>query len=916
MSLSIGSRLGPYEITAAIGAGGMGEVFRARDTKLNRDVAIKVLPDAFAHDAERLARFTREAQTLASLNHPNIAAIYGIEDVPAAGPQGSDSRALIMELVDGDDLAAILTRGRIPLHEAVAIARQIAEALEAAHDQAIVHRDLKPANVKVRGDGTVKVLDFGLAKTLSSFGGASSAGRPSAATDLGASAGMIIGTVGYMSPEQARAKPVDRRADIWSFGVVLWEMLSGQPAFKGDDASETLASVLKDSLSPLSLPPQTPPEVKWLIGRCLDRDLRTRLRDIGEARVILARLEGSVTQSGATTLGRPDPIAAVPRWRRLLPWAPLVLLAGLAPLMANWPSRPRASAPALRRLLISVGANAALAPDLGASAVLSPDGTTLAFVARQADTTRLYVRGLDQLQAAAVAGTDGATGPFFSPDGRWIAFFAGGKLKKVPVTGGVPVTLCEAPAGRGGAWTEDNSIVFMPTNTSNTKLMRIEAGGGAPSAFGAQDGASTMQRWPQALPGGRGLLYTAHSTSARFDGASLVVAPMAGGAPKVVVRGGYYGRYVASGHLVYMQQGTLFAVPFDLDRLETTGPAVPALEGVAADPATGGAQVSLSSDGTLVYLPGATTAAANPMDWMTREGGTSVLRAARAEWANPRFAPDGRALALNISDGKQHDIWVYEWTRETLTQLTFDPADDRVPVWTPDGNRVVFSSDRAQPGVSNLYWVNADGTGYGGRLTNSPEDQAAGSWHPGGKVLAFHANRGAGSWDLMLLPVTADKGKLLPGPPTTFLSTEANEMHPMFSPDGKWVAYASDESGGNFDVYVRPYPGPGGKWRVSTGGGNFPRWSPSSRDLVFLNQGRVMVSPYAVVGESFRAEAPRAWSPVGYQGLSTGYPYDLHPDGSRVAIMASRDRAAEADDKAVLFLGFGDYLKRLAPVAK
>ena len=341
------------------------------------------------------------------------------------------------------------------------------------------------------------------------------------------------------------------------------------------------------------------------------------------------------------------------------------------------------------------------------------------------------------MQATALAGTEGAAYPFFSPDGQWIAFFAGGKLKKVSVTGGAPLNLCDAPAGRGGAWTDDDTIIFTPTSAANTRLMRVSASGGAPSASATFGEGGVTQRWPQALPGGKGVLYTEHSATGDFDAANLVVAPLSGGAPKVVVRGGYYGRYVPSGHLLYMQQGTLFAAAFDLDRLETIGQAVPALEGVAADPSAGGAQVAFSSEGTLVYVPGTAAATAHPIDWMTRDGKMSPLRAERAQWANPAFSPDGQKLALDISDGKQRDIWVYEWARDTLTQLTFDPGDDGRPVWTPDGRRIVFSSDRAKPGTENLYWVNADGTGEVTRLTDSPDDQFAFSWHPGGKFLAF-----------------------------------------------------------------------------------------------------------------------------------------------------------------------------------
>jgi serine/threonine-protein kinase len=423
--------------------------------------------------------------------------------------------------------------------------------------------------------------------------------------------------------------------------------------------------------------------------------------------------------------------------------------------------------------------------------------------------------------------------------------------------------------------------------------------------------------WPQALPDRKDILYTENSAAAS-DSANIVIAPLAGGTPKVVVRGGYYGRYVSSGHLIYMQQGTLFAAPFDLSRLETIGPAVPALEGIAFNSGSGHAKLGISSEGTLVHVPGGATAASNPIEWMARDGKTSPLRAAKADWANPRFSPDGRKLALDISDGKQRDIWVYEWGLDTLTQLTFDPADDLAPVWTPDGRRIVFASDRAKPGIRNLYWVNADGSGEVTRLTDSPEDQRARSWHPDGKSLAFTANRGVTNWDLMILPMEGDAGRdLLPGKPRVFLGTPAVEIYPMFSPDGRWIASASNEAGSSLDVYVRPFPGPGGKWRISTEGGTHPHWSATARELLFVSQGKVMFAPYAVVGDSFRPEKPRLWSPSGLRSLGNQYPYDLHPDGRRLAISpAAEESEGVAQDKVVFFFNFGDYLKKIAPVTK
>ncbi len=956
MSLNAGARLGPYEIVSAIGAGGMGEVYRAKDTKLNRDVAIKVLPESFALDADRVARFTREAQVLASLNHPNIAAIYGIEEMKSGiiseqrrAEMIPDfiSRALVMELVEGDDLSVLIARGPLSLADALPIAKQIADALESAHEQGIVHRDLKPANVKVRADGTVKVLDFGLAKALDPAGASATAEAMNSPT-LTARAtqmGMIIGTAAYMAPEQARGRAVDRRADIWAFGVVLYEMLSGQRCFEGEDISITLASVLKEDVKWHALPADLPAPLQRLLRRCLEKDPKRRLSWIGEARLTLddpASLSADVASpSSAIAFAAPP----APLWRRALPWAFGVAGLGAAAIaLVLWAPWRTAPVPAPRRFLVNIGADASM-QFVGASAILSPDGTTMVFVAQSAGQPKqLFVRKLDQLLAAPLAGTDEAESPFFSPSGEWIAFFSGGKLKKVSVTGGAAVPLCDAPNGRGGTWAEDDTIIFSPNNTQSIKLLRVSASGGTPAVFGTFGEGATTQRWPQALPGGKAVLYTEHNAGSAFDDANLVVAPLPGwpaeasakavGSPKIIVRGGYYGRYVPSGlasanssergrgHLLYMQQGTLFAMPFDLDRLEPVGQAVPALEGLEASPGIGSAQLAFSADGTLVFVPGVAQAAINQIDWMTRDGKTSALRSAKSSWSNPKFSPNGQQIALEIYDGKQRDIWVYDWARDTMTQLTFDAGDDRYPVWTPDGKHIAFASDRAKKGALNLYWVNADGTGEPTRLTDSPNSQVPASWHPSGKFLAFFENRSTTGYDLMMLPMDGDAVRgWTPGKPTVFLTTPATEVTPMFSPDGRWVAYQSND-GGTPEIYVRPFPGPGGLWKVSSGGGSWPTWSVTSRELLFLNfnQGKVMYAPYSVVGDSLRADRPQVWSPTGFRsvgGAGVGFsPYALHPDGKRLALAAADQTAQVVQDRVVIIEHFFEYLRKIAAPKK
>ena len=931
MSLTRGSRLGPYEVITSLGVGGMGEVFRARDSRLNRDVALKVVPDSLAHDPDRFTRFTREAQTLAALNHPNIAHVHGFEE-------SGGVRALVMELVEGEDLSQRIARGAIPVDEALPIARQIAEALEAAHEQGIVHRDLKPANIKVRPDGTVKVLDFGLAKALDSASTSTPASMSLAnsptLTSPATVLGTILGTAAYMAPEQARGRTVDRRADIWAFGVVLYEMLTGRRAFDGEEISDVLAAVLRQDVEWAALPTTTPLRLRRLLERCLDRDVKTRLRDIGEARIEISRIEAGTPESlavgAATTAAAPQSV-----WSRLLPWAAASILGlALAVVVILWAPWRTPLQPSPRTLRASIGADASLPVDRGASVILSPNGTTMAFVARPpGQRSLLFVRKLNELQATPLAGTDDAASPFFSPDGQWIGFFADGQLKKVSVTGGAAIRLTEAPNGRGGTWIDDDTIVFTPQsgNGPDTRLKRVSAAGGAATVLVPLSKGAVTQRWPQALPGGKGVLYTEHSATDNWDNATLAVAPLSGASSRVILRGGYYGRYVpaspagvggrsAGGSVIYMNQGTLFAVRFDPDRLETIGEPVPVLDGVASSStATGGAQLALGPDGTLVYLPGGSGSLTVPIDWITRDGRTSPLRAAKANWNNPRFSPGGQQLTFEIFDGKQWDIWIHDMARDTTMQLTFGSSNERSAVWTPDGKRVAFRSDRATRGVYNVYWMNADGTGEVTRLTDSPESDVPGSWHPTGKFFAYLNSRRR----IMILPMEGDATRgWTPGTPTAFLATPAREGAPMFSPDGRWIAYSQPDDLGTSDAYVRAFPGPGGPWRISTTSGAYPRWSASRNELLFLkyldpSPSKLMAARYAVVGNSFRAETPYVWSPTSVDRISpVNDPYDLHPDGTRIAAAAVPDEAGVVRDQVVFVFNFADHLSTIVPAAK
>ena len=923
MSLSSGVRLGVYRVESLLGAGGMGEVYLARDTRLERDVALKVLPDLFASQPDRLARFERESRVLAALKHPNIAAIYGVEE-------GNGVHALVLELVEGETLGERIARGPLAIQDALTIARQVADAIEAAHESGIVHRDLKPANIKITPAGAVKVLDFGLAKAFDVDTGhpdiaisASPTFTSPAATHLG----VIIGTASYMSPEQARGKVVDQRSDLWAFGCVLYEMLTGRHAFEGDEVTDVIARIIERDVDFTALPPATPPSIRRLLRRTLEKDRKRRLADPSDARLEIEEALGAAPAE-ARADGHTGAAAQRPRLMRALPWAVAggALLLATAAVVAWAPWRP-APAPALMRLNSEIGLEGTLAADQGAAAVPSPDGSLLAFTAQATgtDDVQLYVRRLDQLQSIALAGTTGARNPFFSADGQWIAFFAAGKLQKVAVSGGATVTLCDAPNGRGGTWTDEGSIIFSPNNSPGTNLLRVSAAGGTAEPFVTLERGEVTQRWPQVLPGGAAVLYTSASSTTQWENANLVIQPLQGGTRKIVVRGGYYGRYVSSGHLLYVHEGSIFAAPFDLDRLEVTGAPVPAVQGVTSSPVvTGGGQFAVGGNGALVYVPGRSVSSDDAIAWMDRTGKTTTLRAMPANWSNPAFSPDGTRLAIDIFDGKQSDIWIYDWMRDTLSRLTFDPTEDVRPAWTPDGSRIAFSSKRRDGIRLNLYWQRADGAGEATPLTESANDQFAGSWHPTGRFLAFlelNQQTAPASSDVMVLPVEGGEATgWKPGTPTAFLKTPQNESTPVFSPDGRWLAYLSNETGRS-DVYVRPFPGPGGKWQISTAAADDPIWSPNGRELFFAATPglRLMVVRYSAEGGVFRADRPELVSETRFVTRPRAPSRDiaLHPDGQRFAIAAAPpEETITRLDKVVFVLNFLDELRRIAPASK
>jgi serine/threonine-protein kinase len=718
MAVAAGAKLGPYEILAPIGAGGMGEVYRARDTKLKRDVALKVLPETFARDPDRMARFQREAEVLASLNHPNIAQIYGVED-----------HALAMELVEGES-----PKGPMPFDEAWRIASQIAAALEYAHDKGIVHRDMKPANVKVTPEGVVKLLDFGLAKALASQGEAPADQENSPTLTVGGTeVGLILGTAAYMSPEQARGKPVDKRADIWAFGVVLYELLTGERLFKGEDASEILAQVLAKQPDFA----RAPVNAQRLLRECLEKDPKARLRDIGDARRLLE-----------------EPAQGMALRHRRVPWAVAVLATAVAAisLWALWRATRPADLP-LVRLDVDLGPDVSLGSVAGADAILSPDGTRLVYVSHN----RLFTRRLDQQQATELLGTEGASAPFFSPDGHWVAFFGGGKLKKVSLAGGAATVLCNATFGMGGSWGEDGRIIAALSRSGG--LSRIPVDGGAPASLTElnREQGDFTHRWPQILPGGKTLLFTANKSGySGFDDASIEVMSLGDRRKKTLMRGGTYGRYVPSGHLLYVNRATLFAVPFDLGALEVRGAPTPVLNQLAYSSSNGDAEFEASQTGTLLYGSGGARGGSVSVQWLESDGKTRALLPNPGNYGRPSLSPVGRRLAMEVRDGSSQDIWVYDLGRNTMNRVTWDGKVNQGPIWSPDGHYIVYGSQEG-----GLSWTRADGAGKPQLLIRTKNNVFPWSFTPDGKRLAYMELET--SYDLWTVPLENDDTGLRAG---------------------------------------------------------------------------------------------------------------------------------------------------------
>ena len=903
MALTPGTRLGPYEVLAPIGAGGMGEVYRAHDGTLNRDVALKILPAAFADEPERLARFTREAQTLAALNHPNIAHIHGLEE-------SGGVRALVMELVEGDELSARIARGPLPLDEALPIARQIADALQTAHDQGIIHRDLKPANIKVRSDGVVKVLDFGLAKLVqpeSAAGLAEVTASPTITSPARMTGiGLILGTAAYMSPEQAKGREADRRSDIWAFGCVAYEMLTGRRAFDGEDMTDVLGAVVRLEPNWQALPADVPQPVRTLLQGCLVKDRGRRVADISTALFVLDKV-ASLAEPAAAGADAVSPRRPV--WRRVVAAVTAALAASAVVGTGVWFATRAAEPPPPRvsRLLIAPSGTAALNNIIGNSALaISPDGSRVVYVGNNG--TQLFVRALDALEPAAVFTSADLSQPFISPDGQWIGFVEGGAWKKVAVTGGPAVLLASLDgAARGATWGADDAIIGATTNAA-TGLQRVTSAGGPATVLTRPDPAQgeADHVWPERLPGGRAVLFTIIPLGGRIDTAQVAVLDLQTGTRKVLVRGGSLGRYVPSGHLVFAASGELRAVPFDLARLETHGTPVTVVRNVMTS-ALGVSQAVVAGDGTLAYLSGAAASASRTLVWVDRQGRETPIPTPPRRYVYPRLSPDGTRVAVVAVD-QDLDVWVWDLGHSTLTRATFDAGAEHSPVWTPDGLRLIFSSERA--GIRNLYWQAANTTGAVERLAESARWQHASGVSPDGRRLVFTERSPPTAEDIMQLELDGTHRV------TPVLQSPFIERNGVVSPDGRWLAYEANDSG-PFEISVRPFPDVNsGHWRVSAGGGTAPLWTRNGEELIYVSPTGGLMSVGVTRSPSWAASRPVPVVKEGYvttPNVDRGRNYDIAADGRFLMVKEGGTDQTTAPIGITVVQHWGEELKRLVP---
>jgi len=909
VALTPGTRVGVYEVTAPIGVGGMGEVYRARDARLKRDVALKILPESFASDPERLARFQREAEVLASLNHPHIAAIYGLEDADGV-------KALVMELVEGEDLAQRIARGAIPVDEALPIARQVADALEAAHEQAIIHRDLKPANIRLRPDGTVKVLDFGLAKLTAPTSPAGSAASVSLSPTITSPAmmtgvGVLLGTAAYMSPEQAKGREADKRSDVWAFGAVLYEMLTGSRAFEGDDISDTLASVLKQEPDWTQLPSDLPPAFRTLVQRCLIKDRRQRVADIAVAQFVLTQQTAVTTESPARAL---DPGRAR---KRALAMAAAVLLTAVLAGAGTWALMPVAAPPPVVKFAYPLPDGQQFS-ELGSQVVaISPDGTTIVYVLNN----QLYRRAVGELEAQPIPGGSVSAQlnhPVFSPDGSALAFYsvADGTLKRLPLSGGTAATITQTRNPSGITWGE-SGIVF---DDRLNRILRVSPSGGTPEEL-VRVGTNEQVLRPQILPGGNAVLFSLRSyVEPGWDTAQVVVQSLTSGERTTVIKNGTDARYLQSGHLVYAVAGSVFARRFDPVTM-IVGPAVPILIGVRRS--FGSAMFAVSDTGSLVYVPGPATTTSNlrTLVQSDRNGVSVSLKVPPDNYAHPRVSRDGSTLAVGIDDGQEANIWIYELAGTSVMRKLTSEGRNRYPVWSGDGTRIAFQSDRQ--GDLGIFWQPADGGAAAIRLTTPAQGavHVPESWSPDGKHLLFTEEK-----DSVYVLFSLSLDDLTRTPFGNVQSSQPTSAG--FSADGRWITYASAAEGGGVlspdrGVFIQPFPATGVKHPVPKTRIDFhPVWSLDGKEIVYVS---AMAQPFVALSVRTKPRisfgSPAAVSPaVPRPGLTStdvrGRGYDLLPDGKilTLAPVASPDAAAAALRPEVrVVLNWYEELKRLVP---
>ena len=898
MALERGTKLGPYQIESPIGAGGMGEVYKATDTRLERTVAIKVLPAHVASDPERKARFEREAKTVAALSHPHICPVFDV------GREG-ETDFLVMEYLEGETLAERLQKGPLPLDQALRYAIEIADALDKAHRQGVTHRDLKPANIMLTKAGA-KLLDFGLAK-LTPTGPQSEASTKLA--DALTEQGTILGTFQYMAPEQLEGGEADHRTDIWAFGCVVYEMVTGQKAFEGKTRASLIGAILKDEPRAMSsLQPMSPPALDQIIRICLAKDREERWQGAGD----IGRLVKLTTDAGATqaAVAAPATVAQPALWQHPSVIAAIVLVtAVVVALTVRTLTRP-ALAPITR--LSIVFPQTQVRTSTGRRGVaISPTGSHVVYVANQ----QLYLRALDELEAQPLAGTEGSAPsiPFFSPNGQWIGFHSNtdGALKKVALSGGAAVTLANSSGPSGASWGADDTIVF---GQGPQGILRVAGAGGTPDVLVSID-PPHLAHQPQILPGGEAVLYTLGKGPGGWDAAQIVVELLATGERTVVVERGSDARYLPTGHLVYALGRTLLAVPFDVEQFEVTGGPVPLVEGVSRAARTGAANADIARTGALVYLPDEGGGGpVRTLVWVDRDGTEEALATPPRGYVYPRLSPDGTKVALDARD-REDDVWIWDLTRETPTRLTFSAQSDQYPVWTPDGQQVVFGSSR-NGSVMNLYWRAADGTGTVERLTESPNDQYPHSLSPDGTRLVFREDAPDTRSDLYVLTLDNDR-RVEP-----LIMTEFREVNAEISPDGRWLAYESNASG-QYEIYVQPFPDvDAGRWQMSTTGGSRPLWGQDGRELFYLTEAGVM-GVTVETGAGFAAGTPRLVVERPYFGMQAAFPghtadfagrtYDISPDGQRFLMLKDSNDAGTNQNEIVVVLNWFTELERLVP---